>query len=169
MIRSGFAINYDETKIHLHEEVTKGVQKDVDQISIFTDQAETDYFTLYRKPYQSEGELSDTAQLYLRFKTGKEVPLHSSEVVVEDFEVKIPKDPRDSGDSDIQPYVSLYLRFRQRHPSGEIPTESQMKDSEPMLASYSTTLTLRNTSPASYKNPLSDPSFSEMMKFNPVQ
>ncbi len=161
LIRSGFAINYDLTQADHIQKISEGMQKEVDQISIFTDRAETQYFTLYRKPYKSQGDQSDTAPLYIKFSNGEEFPLHSSEVVVEAFDVKVPADPRLTGDSDLQPYVTLYLRLRNRYPFGEIRDENELKAHETIRASYSTTIAFRNAGPASYKNaPVSNGSFS---------
>ncbi len=156
ILRSGFAIHYDETRTESDLKETTGVQGVVDQLSIFTDQAETQYFTIYRKDYQTEGEDEDTAQLYIRFSNGKEFPLHSSETVVEDFKVQIPTDPRLTGDRDIQPYIKLYFRFRQRYPFGEITDKSSLKPHQIIRTSYSTSVSLRNVSPASYKNSIKE-------------
>lgn len=153
LIRSGFAINYDQTISGLpHDDVQQGeIVEDVDQLSIYTDQAETEYFTLYRKPYQANGEDFDTASLYLKWSTGEEVPLHSSEIVVEDFDVEVPKDPRLEGDSDLQPYVALNLKVRHRH-------RFEGGDKEEMRTSYRTTFALRNATAAGNKNPVSEAS-----------
>lgn len=153
LIRSGFAINYDQTKSGPpQDDVQLGeVLENVDQLSIYTDQAETQYFTLYRKPYQAEGEDFDTAPLYLKWSTGEEVPLHSSEIVVEDFDVEVPKDPRLEGDSDLQPYVTLNFKVRHRH-------GFEGEDKEEIRTSYKTTFTLRNATAASNKNPVSEAS-----------
>jgi len=145
LIRPGVAIHYDETRQAIREPGAKGLQDEVDQLSIFTDSAEEKYITLYRKPYQSEGEWGDTAPLHVKFGDGSEVPLHSSEVIVEDFKISIPTDPREAGDKGIQPYINLYIRLRSR-------SNSRQKD--PIITSYQTTIALRNTSPARYKNPI---------------
>ncbi len=163
LIRSGFAINYDETnseKSHAMIErkqndpdlISEGMQNETDQISIYTDRAEKQYFTIYRKNYQNSGEYSDTAPLYIRFSNGDEFPLHSSEVVIEDFDVQIPSDPRIGGNKNIQPYVSLYLRLRKRYPFGEVVDESTLDSYKTVRASYQTTISLRNSNPASYKH-----------------
>jgi len=155
LIRSGFAINYSETETENSVEQTDGMKAETDKISIFTDRAETQYFTIYRAPYSEAGEYDgDTAQLMVRFSNGETFPLHSSETVVEDFDVIVPSDPRGTGDSDLQPYVTLYLRVRHRYPFGELVAEETQMAYKNVRASYRTTLTLRNTVPSSYKKPL---------------
>lgn len=156
LVRSGFAINYDLTDADNSQEPSEGMREEVDQLSIYTDRAESQYFTIYRKPHEQTGDNADTAPLYIAFSNGDEFPLHSSEVVVEDFDVKVPADPRVGGDRDIQPYVTIYLRFRNRYPFGEIADESELDAHETVRASYRTTITLRNSNPASYKNPTAE-------------
>lgn len=158
IVRSGFAINYDKTQSDNSQGDSEGMQEEVDQLSIYTDRAESQYFTIYRKSYQTSGDNSDTAPLYIWFSNGDEFPphgdefpLHSSEVVVEDFDIKVPTDPRVGGDRDIQPYATIYLRLRKRYPFGEILDEDELEPHETVRASYETTVTLRNSNPASYK------------------
>jgi len=154
LIRSGFAINYDETEANNSQELSEGMQEEVDKLSIYTDRAEKQYFTIYRKSYETSGDNSDTAPLYISFSNGDEFPLHTSEVVIEDFNVTIPKDPRlGDVDRDIQPYVTIYLRLRKRYPFGEIVDEESLDVHKTIRASYKTTIALRNTNAASYKNP----------------
>ena len=107
LVRSGFAIDYGKTVSTNSQELSEGMQEEVDQLSIFTDRAETQYFTIYRKPYEDAGDNADTAPLYIAFSNGQEFPLHSSEVVVEDFDVQVPTDLRVGGVRDIQPYTRL--------------------------------------------------------------
>lgn len=155
LVRSGFAINYDKTKSDNSQELSEGMQDEVDHLSIYTDRAESQYFTIYRKPYETTGDNSDTAPLYIAFSNGEkyeEFPLHTSEVVVEDFDIKVPQDPRNGGDRYIQPYVTIYLRLRKRYPFGEIVDESNLEAHKIVRASYQTTITLRNSNAASYKN-----------------
>ena len=154
LVRSGFAINYDLTEAENSQELSEGMQEEVDQLSIYSDRAESQYFTIYRKLHETTGDDSDTAPLYIAFSNGDEFPLHSSEVVVEDFDVQVPTDPRVGGDRDIQPYVTIYLRLRKRYPFGEIVNEDELDVHEAVRASYQTTITLRNSNPASYKNTL---------------
>ncbi len=156
LIRSGFAINYDETNAdnseYDSENPEEGVQDEVDSISIFTDRAETQYFTIFRSDYESSGENSDIARLMIKFSNGAEFPIHTSETVVEDFDIEIPKDPRVSGDSDLQPYIKLYIRVRHRYPFGDTSVEEgDLMAHKNIRASYITTYTLRNTVPSSYK------------------
>ena len=151
LIRSGFAINYNQTDDGVIEGATEGVQGEVDSISVFTDRAETQYFTIYRKPYTDFGNEGDTAPLYVAFSNGEEFPLHTSEVVVEDFNVTIPQDPRLGGDRDIQPYVNIYLRLRKRYPFGEVVSESTLDNRDLIRSSYQTTIALRNANSASNK------------------
>lgn len=154
LIRSGFAINYDQTKNLPPQQPSMGLKEEVDQLSIYTNRAETQYFTIYRKSYQLDGEMSDTAPLYLAFSNGEEFSLHSSEVVVEDFDIEIPSDPRLGGDREIQPYVRVSLTLRKRYPHGEVVDETQLSPHEIVRTSYTTTFTLRNSGPARDKNPL---------------
>lgn len=154
LIRSGFSINYANTESTNSEETgeaSEGFINDVDRISIFTDRAETQYFTIYREPYRSEGDNSDTSRLVLSFKNGEAFPLHSSEIVIEDFNIEIPPNPKLGGDRDLQPYVSLYIRARHRYPFGEVIDEKDLEPHQNIKASYKTTYTLRNTTPSSYK------------------
>lgn len=159
LIRSGFAINYDLTdsgnSVQPTEEMrTEGVKtgETTDKISIFTDRAESQYFTIYREAYN---EANDTAQIMIEFSNGDKFPLHSSETVVEDFDIEVPTDPRASGDRDLQPYVTIYLRVRHRYPFGEKVREQDQEAYKNARASYQTTISLRNTGPSSYKNPIS--------------
>lgn len=155
LIRSGFAINYAETQTANSSQPTEGIQRETDQISIFTDRAETQYVTIYRAPYSEAGDYDgDTAQMMIRFNNEKPFPLHSSETVVEDFDVIVPSDPRSAGDPDLQPYVTLYLRVRHRYPFGELVAEETQMAYKNVRTSYHTTFTLRNTVPSSYKTPL---------------
>ncbi len=151
LIRSGFSINYKETDLTSSEELSEGFINDVDKITIFTDRAETQYFTIYREPYRAEGDNSDTSRLMLKFKTGDPFPLHSSEIVIEDFNVEAPPNPILGGDRDLQPYVTLYIRARHRYPFGESIDEKDLEPHQNIKASYKTTYTLRNTVPSSYK------------------
>ena len=73
-------------------------------------------------------------------------------MVVEDFDINVPIDPRIGGDRDIQPYASIYLRLRKRYPFGEIVDESNLEAHKIVRASYQTTITLRNSNATSYKN-----------------
>ena len=66
LIRSGFAINYAETIADNSNQPTEGLIDNVDQISIFTDRAETQYFTIFRESYQTSGDESDTARLMIK-------------------------------------------------------------------------------------------------------
>lgn len=153
LVRSGFAINYDLTVADNSQALSEGMQEEeVDTLSIYTDRAESQYFTIYRKPYLKTGYDSDTAPLYIAFSNGDEFPLHSSEVVVEDFDVQVPTDPRIGGDREIQPYATIYLRLRKRYPFGEVVANEDGLDAhETVRASYKTTITLRNSNAASYK------------------
>jgi len=147
LIRSGFAINYAQTEEgDAGEQITEGWQDKTDKLSIYTDRAETQYFTIYR-----ETENSDIARLMVEFSNGEKFPLHSSETVIEDFDIEVPQDPRISGDRDIQPYVNIYVRARHRYPFGESADESELMAHQTIRASYRTTITLRNTQPSSYK------------------
>lgn len=156
LIRSGFAINYNETNAsnseYDSENPEEGVKEEVDSISIFTDRAESQYFTIFRSNYESSGENSDMARLMIKFGNGEAFPIHTSETVVEDFDIEIPKDPRVGGDSDLQPYVKLYIRVRHRYPFGDTSVaEGDLMAHKNIRASYTTTYTLRNTVPSSYK------------------
>ena len=151
LIRSGFSINYTNTNLTNSEDLSEGFVGDVDKISIFTDRAETQYFTIYREPYRSEGDNKDTSRLLLQFNNGEEFPLHSSEIVIEDFNVETPSNPKVEGDRDLQPYVSIYIRARHRYPFGELLDEKDIGSYKDIKASYKTTYTLRNTVPSSYK------------------
>lgn len=164
LIRSGFSINYANTESTNSEETgeaSEGFINDVDKISIFTDRAETQYFTIYREAYRSEGDNSDTSRLMLSFNNKNIVsdsdiiknsfPLHSSEIVIEDFNIEIPPNPKLGGDRELQPYVSLYVRARHRYPFGEVIDEKDLEPHQNIKASYKTTYTLRNTVPSSYK------------------
>lgn len=151
LIRSGFAIRYPDTVTSVSQQPSEGMKTDTDKISVYTDRAETQYFTIYREAYRSTGDDGDTARLMLSFSNGDTFPLHTSETVVEDFDVEVPKDPRNGGDPDQQPYVSLYLRVRHRNPFHETPDESKEMAYQKVRASYRTTYTLRNTLPSSYK------------------
>ena len=151
LIRSGFAINYNQSDTKNIQGETEGVQNEVDRISIFTDRAETRYFTLYREPYTIAGDNADTAPLYISFSNGESFPLHTSEVVVEDFDVEIPEDPRVSGDRDIQPYVRIYLRLRKRYPLEGMADKNTLEAKDVIRASYQTTIALRNSNAASNK------------------
>ncbi len=153
LVRSGFAINYKETTFSNSTQPTEGLQNEVDQISIFTDRAETQYFTIFREPYKTSGENSDTARLLIRFSNGDEFPIHTSETVIEDFDIEVPTDPRINGDIDNQPYVTFYIRVRHRYPFGDVSTdEDELMAYKNVRASYKTTYTLRNNLPSSYKN-----------------
>ena len=143
LIRPGVGIHYDNSKLTQVFEKNEGYQQKVDQISIFTDRQEKEYFTIYR---QSNSEGKDVKPLHLEFSNGEVVPLHSSRVVVEEFQVHVPTDPRSGGDRTLQPYARLYLRLR--------ANSTKKNEEKPIITSYTTTLTLRNTSPASYKTPL---------------
>jgi len=151
LIRSGFSINYTETHSNVISNSTERLQKQTDSLSIFSDRAETQYFTIYREPYRSEGMNSDTARLMLKFSNGEEFPLHTSEIVIEDFNVEVPTDPKLAGDPDIQPYVSIYVRARHRYPFGEIIDEKDLLPHQAIRSSYQTTYTLRNVVPNAYK------------------
>ncbi len=144
LIRSGFAIDYDQTVSNKSDGKGIGPQETGDQLAIFTDQAETNSISIYRKPFTENDEL-EGGQLFVRFNEENEVPLHSSEVMIEDFDIRLPEDPRMSGDRDVQPYVQVSLR-------GAKKMDSINDDRKPLTATYSTTYTLRNTSLASYKN-----------------
>jgi len=157
LIRSGFAINYPETDSKVSdgsvEGADNGMRDKVDKISIFTDRAETRYFTLYRGDRQKDEDGNEYAQLMLRFSDDANNPiaLHSSETVVEDFDVKVPSDPLAGGDRELQPYVSLYLRVTRRPTLGRAIGSADLPASQVITASYRTTFTLRNTVPSSYK------------------
>jgi len=144
LIRSGFAIDYDRTNSSASDGGAVGIQESVDQLSIFTDQAETEYFTIYRKAF-SEKEGVSGGQLYVKFNDEEEFPLHSSEIFIEDFDVSVPDDPRFIGDRDLQSYVKIHLRASQNNE----PIDEKNKS---IKAAYSTTYTLRNAGLASYKN-----------------
>lgn len=152
LIRNGFAIHYEKTVDSKSNGMAEGFAPEVDQISIFTDRAETQYFTIYREPYVSSGVNGDTARLLIAFSTGEEFPLTSSEVVIEDFDIVVPKNPRADGDIAVQPYVGLYLKARHRYPFGEPTDEANLDAYQKVRASYKTTFALRNTLPSSYKN-----------------
>jgi prepilin-type N-terminal cleavage/methylation domain-containing protein len=155
LIRSGFAINYEQTVSQNSQSPSEGLVDKVDRISVFTDRAETQYFTIYREDYRDSGEDSDTAQLMIEFSSdGESFPLHSSQIVVEDFDITVPTDPRVTGDPDVQPYVSIYLRVRHRYPFGELVSEEAQMAYQNVRASYQTTFTLRNVQSGSYKTPL---------------
>lgn len=146
LIRSGFGIRYEETETdhsQLDEEgiYSEGLQPEVDRLSVFTNSAHTSYFTLYREPYASEGERGDTARLMLAYSTGETYPLHTSEIVIEEFDVSAPADPASGGDPKLQPYVDLYIRARPRSLLGESPNPAD----EPFpTISYRTSYTPRN-------------------------
>jgi len=154
LIRSGFAINYDDDKTDTNNssQPSEGLQSEVDKISIFSDRAETQYFTIYREDYTASGDDGDTARLMISFSNnGDTFPLHSSETVIEDFDIEVPADPRFSGDGDLQPYVQIYVRARHRYPFEEEIDEDELMAYQTVRASYQTTYTLRNTLPSSYK------------------
>ncbi|MBU0577446.1 type II secretion system GspH family protein [Patescibacteria group bacterium] len=152
LVRSGFAINYADTIESNSNQPSEGINQETDKISIFSDRAETQYFTIYREPYTSSGDNGDTARLMIAFSNGDAFPLHSSETVIEDFDIEVPADPRVSGDRDLQPYVQIYVRARHRYPFGEAADENELMAYQTVRASYQTTYTLRNTLPSSYKN-----------------
>ncbi len=157
LVRSGFAINYDMTDSDNSQELSEGMQDEVDKLSIYTNRAENQYFTIYRKPHETSGENSDTAPLYIAFSGGgkyEEFPLHTSDVVIEDFDVEVPTSFQVGGDPDIQPYATIYLRLRKRYPFGEIVDEEGLAAHKTIRASYQTTVTLRNSNAASYKHEL---------------
>ena len=153
ILRSGFAINYAETDTDKSNGAEgEGVRHEVDKISVFTNRAENRYFTIYREAYQPSGDNRDTARLMIAFSNGDVLPLNTSETVVEDFDVKVPKDPRVDGDQDIQPYVSIYLRVRRRYSEVEaMNTDEKLIAFQNVHASYQTTYTLRNVVPSSNK------------------
>jgi prepilin-type N-terminal cleavage/methylation domain-containing protein len=148
LIRSGFAINYAQTDSAKSHQPTEGMRDETDRISVFTDRAETQYFTVYREPYQATGDNTDTARLMVAFSTGEVFPLNTSDSVVEDFDVEVPPDPR-TGDPDIQPYVTLYLRVRHRRPLEGTADENGLMAYQTARASYKTTYMLRNVQPSS--------------------
>jgi len=153
MIRSGFAINYDKTISDVSAKSGDGLRTDVDRLSIFTDKAETQYFSIFREPYYMDSDGSEVTRLMLEYSNGDVFPLHSSQTVIEDFDIEIPDDPRNGGDRDIQPYVSLYLRAHHQHTISQ-NDENRLMAHESVLASYKTTITLRNVLPSSNKQPL---------------
>ncbi len=156
LIRSGFAIHYADTDSKTSDGTVEGMRDKTDRISIFTDRAETRSFTLYREPVQKDADGNAYARLMLKFSDGPTgaIPLHSSETVVEDFDVRVPSNPLTGGDRDFQPYVSLYLRVTRRPTLGREIGSKDLPASQAITASYRTTFTLRNTVPSSYKNPL---------------
>ncbi len=151
LIRSGFAINYGDTVSDKSNGTSENLLTAVDRLSVFTDKAETQSFTLYREPYTGSGVNGDTARLMIRFNNGEEFPLNSSEVVVEDFDVRVPADPKQGGDPDLQPYVRLKLRARHRYPLNETNDETKLMATQTIRTSYRTLFTLRNTAPSSFK------------------
>lgn len=153
MIRSGFALNYDEMDATVSEGISEGVSAEVDRLSVFTDRAETQFFTIYREPLHNDSNGEESARLMLEYSNGDVFPLHSSQMVVEDFDIQVPEDPRESGDRDIQPYVSLYVRAHRQH-SLVRDNEDKLMAHELVTASYRTTFALRNVVPSSYKQPL---------------
>jgi len=153
MVRSGFAINYSKTISDNSKNVSDGVQKEVDKLSIYTDRAETQYFTIYREPHHKNDAGVEIARLMLEYSNGDIFPLHSSQTVIEDFNIQIPSDPRDSGEIDIQPYVTMYLRAHRQHTLTR-DDEDKLMAHKNVKASYKTMYTLRNVVPSSYKQPL---------------
>ncbi len=153
MIRSGFAINYDNTQSGVSTSSSEGLQLDTDKLSIYTDKAETQYFTIYRETHHEDDSGVEIARLMLEYSNGDVFPLHSSQTVIEDFDIEIPDNPRESGERDIQPYVNLYLRAHRQHTLVRDDEENLMAH-ENVLASYRTTYALRNVVPSSYKQPL---------------
>ncbi|MBN1258618.1 type II secretion system protein, partial [Candidatus Peregrinibacteria bacterium] len=132
LVRSGFSINYEKTeagksgsleKLQENEEIEGGMRTEVDSLSVYTDRLDRQYFTLYREPYVADGDTGDTARLMIEFGNGEKYPLHSSETVVEDFDVKVPEKPAANAGFDVQPYVDIYLRVRHRDPLSETPDE----------------------------------------------
>lgn len=151
LIRSGFAINYGDTVFDKSDGTSDSLLAEVDRLSIFTDRAETQSFTLYREPYVASGVNGDTARLMIHFNNGEEFPLNSSEVVIEDFDVRVPADPKHGGDLDIQPYVQLQLKARHRYPLDEATDEAGLMAHQTIRTSYRTAFALRNTVPSSSK------------------
>src|SRR5690606_31008168 len=118
LIRSGFAIDYQNTQSEAASAEIQGVQVQTDQLTVFTDRAETQSFTLYRQPYQEQGEEADHALLMLQFNDDSPIPLHSPHIVIEAFDLTVPPSPIETGDPDLQPYVQLYLRARPQKKQG---------------------------------------------------
>lgn len=160
LIRSGFGINYSDTKSEVSQYLgannpALGLRNATDELAIFMDRPEVKdssggrrYFKIHREAYQNSGIDSDTARLMLTFFKGsqklEEIPLHSSELVVEDFDVVVPKKPSTESERDIQPYVNLYLRVRHRYPNGDISNVSQLSSHQLITASYRTSYMIRN-------------------------
>jgi len=147
-IRSGFAINYKGTDATKSQQPSEGFKDEVDKLSIFTNRAETQYFTLYREPLKTSGDDIDTARLMIAYSTGEVYPLNTTETVIEDFDVTVPPDPRTGGDQEIQPYATLYIRARHRHPLEGTADEKDLNPFQNVRASARTTYALRNTHPS---------------------
>lgn len=156
LIRSGYGINYDQTKNPFDRRTLAADQYDtvmpaVDQLAIYMDPpgladaaGNRRYFVIRREGHDT---VKDIARLYIEFwaKGNKieEFPLHSSETVVEQFDITVQKKATTDEALDLQPYVTLYLKVRHRYPDGD-STRSREKYQE-VRASYQTTYMLRNT------------------------
>jgi len=152
LIRSGFAIDYHQTKANILSGETQGVQPQVDELVVFTDRAETQFFKVYRQPYQADGDQFDTAQLMLQFNEGEPIALHSSQTVIESFDVVVPSSPIETQDHDLQPYVQLYVRARPRKTEGESFSNVQEDVARFSPMAYRTAFSLRNVQASAYKN-----------------
>lgn len=151
LIRSGFAIDYKQTKAEVINSETEGMQNQVDELVVFTDRAETQFFKVYRQDYQAEGDMADTAQLMLQFNNSEPIALHSSQMVVEAFDISVPPPPLETGDHDLQPYVQLYVRARPRKNDGESLANVREDVARFSPMAYRTTFSLRNTQQSQYK------------------
>lgn len=157
LIRSGFGIDYDHTTFNVSNYLNStdkpdGMRADVDQLAVFMDRpgVKNDaggrrYFTIHREAYQDS---ADIARLMITFYNGDEKieakPLHSSEVVVEEFDVIVPKKPTTPEEADLHPYVQLYWRVRHRYPYGDNSSVDELEAYQNVRASYQTTFMLRN-------------------------
>src|SRR5690606_10357559 len=122
-----------------------------DQLTVFTDRAETQSFTLYRQPYQEQGEEADHALLMLQFNDDSPIPLHSPHIVIEAFDLTVPPSPIETGDPDLQPYVQLYLRARPQKKQGESWQVIQEDPARFSPVAFKTTFSLRNVQASQYK------------------
>ncbi len=155
LIRSGFAIDYGQSQSQILTGESEGLQAQSDRLSVFTDRAETQSFTVYREPHQDDGEVPDSAGLVLEFSGGKKIPLHSSDIVVEAFDIELPPAPWEPGaDPDLQPYVWVYLRARPRKAEGQSLDQAQQDLASFAPTAYRTLFSLRNTRPSQQKHPL---------------
>lgn len=152
LIRSGFAIDYNQTQAEVLVGESEGMQPQVDKLVVLTDRAETQFFKVYRNPYQADGDQFDTAQLMLQFNEDEPISLHSTETVIEAFDITIPPNPVETQNPDLQPYVQLYVRARPRKTEGESLSNIQDDVARFSPMAYRTLFGLRNVQPSAYRN-----------------